>query len=224
MEECEDFIDLAEIAMNVQQYDDAKEYISEYVKNSNHLSEKARNKFAQIWSYLLKERVKWRNSLLKKAEEENDEITSETLKKCAIDVENNIISLSEEGINIIRNELKNKDLIDDEIFHYKFLLADFQYVLLPLSSSKVNIEDIRLSYEDAYKLAVSKEWPSSSLYLQLVLNYSYFLINCVDNKEYAKEILTKAFNQEVEETYTLDVSYQPSSLLSSISTLLSELK
>lgn len=222
MEEVDDFINLAGIALSVKRYDDAKDYITEYTKAESRLNDDERTIFGQTWSCLIKEKMEWRNTLLNKLSEGDS--VKDTIEICISDLDTYLISLCNEGISIIEKQLQFPDVTQIDIFHYKILEADFNYVLYKLPGDSASIEIINSLYDEAYQMGIDNFEPENNLILQLSLDYSQFLID-QNEKDKARDILQKASESGYDEdAYVLDSSFQNSSLIEQINYLLRQLE
>lgn len=223
MEEVDDFINLAGIALSVKRYDDAKDYIYEYTKAGSRLNDDERTIFAQTWSCIIKEKMDWRKTLLTKLAE--DSSVKDTIEKCISDLDTYLISLVDEGLNIIENQQQFTDISQQEIFHYKILQTNFKYVLSKLPGNSVSIDTIKNLFDEAYQMGIDNFEPGNNLSLQLSLDYSQFLIE-QNEKDKAKTVLKKASESSCDDdnAYVLDSSFQNSSLIEQINYLLCQLE
>ena len=183
---------------DIQDYDNAVKQINDLIEvNLNILNVKERNLFMMVNRSKLLEIKKKLNALNEKVHYNNPNIISTHINEILLNnhiyrVENELREFCEKIVNKIE-ELQEKSSIEDHYANvfYSKLKADYmKYILEVTNDEEVRAkieEECQNYYMKAYELCNNLE-EHSPLVLSVILNYSVFVYNIIDDTPLALEM------------------------------------
>ena len=196
MNEIEEYYYLALTFQKIEKYNLSLDYIYKIIKLNLNINIEIRTLFGSVIKSLID---KYRNDikiLIHYLENENNLFKNEKLNEIILKIRNELEKVCIYGLEIINECLKLKNLEIDTIIYFKKFSADiYRYRCEQFIDNEEFIEKSMNIYKNCLDLCEKNLPLEDNIYLGIILNYSVFCVEILQNYELAIELINNTLSK-----------------------------
>jgi len=212
---------LARVAEQSERYDDMISFVKQFVNQADkELSVEERNILSVAYKNVVgSRRASWRvlSALEHKEERKGNSSNKESAALYKQEVESELESLCKEVLFLLEEKLIPKaSSVEARVFYQKMKGDYFRYMCEFVSGGKrdENAQAAQKSYEEAMKMAEEEMNTTDPIRLGLVLNFSVFHYEITGNRNAARQMSQKAFDEAIKDLDNVsEETYKDSTLI-----------